>query len=175
MTSMDEAAVIAIAIAAVSAVAAAISALATRQAVERAHRPFVWPAISHATDGDTRILRIRLHNDGAGTAYEVRWSFGTLIETQPGEFDENREAAAVQASLTIRAIRPGESVPPEGSGWLDQAITLPPDDIGWILVRWTDAAGDRWEVSDQGPAASRVRPRRLRRRWWQLWRSPANW
>lgn len=172
---MDVAAVIAVAFAAVSSVAAAVSAVATRQSVDRAHRPFVWPAISHGTDGDTSILRVRLHNDGAGTAYEVRWSFGTLVETQEGQFVEDTEGAAGRASMAIRAIRAGESVPPQNSGWLDKEIRLPPDDIGWILVRWSDAAGVRWEVSDQGPATSRGRPRRLRRRKWQLWRTAADW
>jgi hypothetical protein len=172
---MDVAAVIAIGIAALSAVAAAVSAIATRQSVDRAHRPFVWPAISHGRDGDATVVRVRLHNDGAGTAYEVRWAFGTLAETQEGEFVEDSQGAAEQASMAIRAVRAGESVPPEDSGWLEKAIQLPPDDIGWILVRWSDAAGTRWEVSDQGPATSRGRPRRLRRWRWQLWRAPADW
>lgn len=171
IVNMDIVAAIAIAFASVSAVAAAVSAVATRQSVDRAHRPFVWPAISHGTDGEARILRVRLHNDGAGTAYEVRWSFGSLAETQGGEFVEARE----EASMAIRAIRAGESVPPEDCGWLDKEVQLPPDDIGWILVRWSDAGGLRWEVSDQGPATSRGRPRRLRRRKWQLWRAAADW
>jgi hypothetical protein len=172
---MDAVAAVVVAFAAVSAVAAAVSAVATRQSVDRAHRPFVWPAISHGSDGESRILRVRLHNDGAGTAYEVRWSIGTLAETQDEEFVEDSKGAAEQASMAIRAIRVGESVPPEGSGWLDKEVQLPPDDIGWILVRWHDAAGIRWEVSDQGPATSRGRPRRLRRWRWQLWRDPADW
>lgn len=135
----------------------------------------MWPAISHGTDGEARILRVRLHNDGAGTAYEVRWSFGSLAETQEGGFVEDSKGAAGQASMAIRAIRAGESVPPEESGWLDKEVQLPPDDIGWILVRWSDAAGVRWEVSDQGPATSRGRPRRLRTWKWQFWRAPADW
>lgn len=147
---MDIAAAVAIAFAAVSAIAAAVSAASMRQSVDRAHRPFVWPAISHGRDGEARVLRVRLHNDGSGTAYEVRWSFGTLAETQEGEFVEDRQGAAERASLAIRAIRAGESVPPEGSGWLEKEIQLPPDDVGWILVRWSDAGGIRWEVSDQG-------------------------
>lgn len=172
---MDVAAVVAVAFAAVSAIAAAVSAVATRQSVDRAHRPFVWPAISHGTDGDTSVLRVRLHNDGAGTAYEVRWSFGALMETQEGEFVEDSKGAAEQASLAVRAIRAGESVPPEDSGWLEKEVVLPPDDIGWILVRWSDAAGVRWEASDQGPATLRGRPRRLRRWGWQFWRAAADW
>jgi len=172
---MDVAAVVAVAFAAVSAIAAAVSAVATRQSVDRAHRPFVWPAISHDADGETSILRVRLHNDGAGTAYEVRWSFGALMESQEGEFVEDSKGAAEQASMAVRAIRAGESDPPGGSGWLDKKVRLPPDDIGWIVVRWSDAAGIRWEVSDQGPATSRGRPRRLRRWRWQFWRAPADW
>lgn len=168
-------ATVAIAIAAVSATAAAVSAIASRQSVDRAHRPFVWPAISHASEAGTRILRIRLHNDGAGSAFDVRWSFGTIIESGPLEYGENRDQMAREASLAIRAIRPGESVPPKSDGWLEKAAQLPPDDIGWIVVRWTDSGGTRWEASDQGPATMRKRPRRLRHWRWQLWRRRADW
>jgi hypothetical protein len=172
---MDVSTTIAIALAAGSAVAAAVSAVASRKSVERAHRPFVWPAIFHGSDGDTPVLRIRLHNDGAGVAYDVRWSFGTIVETSPGSYDEDRDEARQEASLAIRAIRPGESVPPEDHGWLEKEVALPPDDVGWILVRWSDSAGARWEVSDQGPAVLRGPPARLRRWRWQVWRDMRDW
>lgn len=170
---MMDSSTIAIGLAAVSAAAAAVSAVATKQSVERSHRPFVWPAISHGSDGGTRVLRVRLHNDGAGVAYDVRWSFGTIIESSPGTYDENREDAKTEASLAIRAIRPGESVPPRG--WLEKEVRLPPDDVGWILVRWSDAGGVRWEASDQGPAALRTPPRRLRKSCWEVWRPASDW
>lgn len=175
MGGMDAAVVIALALAAVSAIAAAVSAVSTRQSVERAHRPYVWPAISHDRDGDRRVLRVRLHNDGAGTAYEVRWSFQTLVESKEGEWTPDEQGAAKEASLAIRALRSGESLPPGDGKWLEKAVPLPPDEIGWFLVRWDDAAGVRWEVSDQGPAARQGRPHRLRRWWWQRWRWPADW
>lgn len=64
---------VAVAIAAVSAIASAASAYTNRQAVDRAHQAFVWPAMSRSRDPDGRdVLLVRLHNDGAGTAYDVR-------------------------------------------------------------------------------------------------------
>jgi hypothetical protein len=166
---------VAVLIAAVSAVASAISAYTNRQAMARAQRPFVWPAISHGSDPDgTRVLRIRLHNDGTGPAYDVRWSVGSLTESESGEVVDDAHFTKAHVSPVIRALRASEVLPPDES-WLEKAVALPEDDVWWVLVRWTDSAGARWELTEQGPSLLRFEPRRLRTWRWQAWRSPRDW
>jgi hypothetical protein len=46
---------------------------------------------------------------------------------------------------------------------------------GRWLVRWTDPARVRWELSEQGPTLLRSEPRRLRTWQWQLWRPKRDW
>jgi hypothetical protein len=171
-----EAETVAVAIAAISAIASAISAYTNRQSVDRAHRPFVWPAISHKGDPDgSHVLLVRLHNDGAGTAYDVRWSIATLMLDQNDNAVEDRLFEDEHVSQVIRAVRAGEILPPQDQGWLEKAVALPPDDVWWLLVRWTDAAGVRWEISEQGPSLLRAEPRRLRTWPWQVWRPKRSW
>lgn len=166
---------IAISIAAASAAASAVSAYTSRQAVERAHRPFVWPAIAHDNDDGQRVLKVRLHNDGPGTAFHVRYSMGSVTADQHDAVAEDTQLTKDAMSLVIRALKSGESSPIKDGHWLERALPMPPDDVGWVLVRWTDAAGARWEYSDQGPAAEGRRPRRLRTWTWQVWRPKRDW
>lgn len=171
-----EAETIGVGIAALAAASSAFSAYTSRQAVDRAHRPFVWPAISTGRDpGGPSVVRVRLHNDGQGTAYDVRWSVGTMMEAHDGSLEEDAAFTDEHVSSVIRAIRPGEVVPPQDSEWLEQAAALPGDDVWWVLVRWTDAARVRWELSEQGPTLLRSEPRRLRTWPWQLWRPSRDW
>jgi hypothetical protein len=58
---------------------------------------------------------------------------------------------------------------------LRRAVAMPPDDVWWLLVRWTDAAGLRWELSEQGPTLLRAEPRKLRTWGWQMWRPKRDW
>jgi hypothetical protein len=143
--------------------------------VDRAHRPFVWPAISHGRDGEQRILKVRLHNDGSGTAFDVRYSMGSVTVDQHDRVVEDAQLTKDAMSLVIRALKPGESNPEVDGQWLERALPLPHDDVGWVLVRWTDAGGVRWEYSDQGPATEAGRPRRLRTWSWQVWRPERDW
>lgn len=164
-----------VAVAAVAATASWLSAYTNRQAVDRAHRAFVWPVISHGLDQEgRRLLRVRLVNDGAGAAFDVRWSVGSVAETEHGRAVNDQRLTAQNVSLVIRAIRPGEAVPPEPN-WSELAIDLPPDDVWWVLVRWTDSARVRWERSDQGPALPESEPRRVRTWLWQVWRPQRDW
>jgi hypothetical protein len=164
-----------VAIAAAAATASWISAYISRQSVDRANRAFVWPAISHRLDNDGRhLLLVRFQNDGAGTAYNVRWSVGTVMDNRRGKTVNDHLWTAEHVSLVVRAVRPGEAVPPEPD-WLEHAITLPPDDVWWLLVRWSDSAQVSWERADQGPGLLESEPRRLRTWFWQIWRPKRDW
>jgi hypothetical protein len=87
-------------------VAGSISARASRQALTRAHRPFVWPELHIGSRSENGMFRIgvRLHNDGPGVVYEV----STGIERQ-GEPEVHREGRwpfrrrAMRASAAVRA------------------------------------------------------------------------
>lgn len=160
--------------AALSSGAAATSAYISRQAVDRAHRAFVWPTISFETDSAGRqVLRVQLHNDGPGTAYDVRWSVGTVTVTEQGDAAADHGLTLASASPVVRALRPAEACPPHD--WFRVAFTPPPDDVWSVLVRWTDAARVRWEVVEQGPATMRAEPRRVRTWRWQAWRPRRDW
>jgi hypothetical protein len=163
---------IAVGIAAVSATASAASAYASRQSVDRAHRAFVWPSIAHELDEAGRhILSVTLHNDGAGSAYDVRWAVGSVTANEKGKIIDDASLTADTISAVTRALRPGETLPA-----LKQAITLPEDDIWWVLVRWTDASRVRWQVGEQAPSRIlREEPRRLRTWRWQAWRPKRDW
>jgi hypothetical protein len=163
---------IGVAIAAVSATASAASAYASRQSVDRAHRAFVWPAIAHELDAaGHHILSVTLHNDGAGSAYDVRWAVGSVTANEKGKIIDDESLTADTISVVTRALRPGETLPA-----LKQAIALPEDDIWWVLVRWTDASRVRWQVGEQVPSRFlRADPRRLRTWRWQAWRPKRDW
>ena len=167
-------------IAALSAVAAWLSAANSRRAITLANRPFVWPAFTfkggHRVAGDKHWeLKARLHNDGPGVALDVRWSVHAPQSRKRRGVAAERQAASI-ASDPIRAMRSGESMPPVDGEWLGPIIAPFERDEPWdVVVRFSDAAGRRWEFSE--PASERrmahrprrVRWRRLRRRrgrWW---------
>jgi hypothetical protein len=149
---------IGVGIAAISAAASAVSAHASRTAVDRSHRAFVWPVISHTTDPEgRRVLRLRLHNDGPGAGYDVRWAVGSVTAGEHDNVVDDLRLTADTVSDVIRALRPEEVLPP--SDWFEKAIALPDDDIWWVLVRWTDASGARRDLSEQGPRVLADLPR----------------
>jgi hypothetical protein len=160
---------IGVAIAAIAAIASAVSASTSRLAVDRANQAFVWATISRASDGGQSLVRVRLHNEGPGVARDVRWSATTLTEVSADEWDVDDELILKNKSPLIRAMQPGESLPPEESGWLNLAFSPPEDDIWWVLVRWSDAARVRWERTEE-PSELRSRTRKLRTWFWQFWR-----
>lgn len=171
-----EAQTIGIGLAAASAAVSAFSAYTSRQAVDRSHRPFVWPTISQQRGHDGRtILSIRLHNDGSGTAFDVRWSLGSVTEGLRGKTVDDVRLIEDNVSRVVRALRPGEAHPALDAHPLERQVVLPADDVWWVLVRWTDAARVRWELTEQGPSLLRSEPRRLRTWRWQVWRSPRDW
>lgn len=160
---------IGIAIAAFSAAASAVSAYASRLAVDRANEAFVWATISYGSDGGQPLVRVRLHNEGPGVARDVRWSATALREIRPGKWEVDDDLAATNKSSLIRAMQPGESVPPEEHGWLDLPWRRPEDDVWWLVVRWSDAARVRWERSEE-PSEVRSHTRKLRTWGWHVWR-----
>jgi len=168
--------VVAVVVAAISAIASA--AFASRQSVDRAHRAFVWGEIEPHREA-TDPLRVRLRNDGPGVAYDVRWSVGS-IRPKPGtdweddKYESDDEMARRHRSHVKRALRAGDTHP-SADGWLERKGRLPDDDIWWVLVRWTDTAGVRWELTEQGPSMQSFGARRLRTHWWQRWRDESDW
>lgn len=164
--------------AAASAVAAAVSARTSRQAVTRANAPFVWPAITVLSEYGESVTRhvfgVRLHNDGPGVAFDVRFSV-SAAEHGSDEY----------VPPPIRAMRSGEQVPPHPEPQ-EQPIRnglyeypLPGKiDAGpwWVIVRYGDALGRRWQV--RGPLDPHVQldgPVRLRGRRLEVWRPPERW
>jgi hypothetical protein len=159
--------------------AAWLAATASREAVARTHRPFVWPEWVYEPSDDSSEpweWRVRLHNDGPGVALDVRWSVRVMfapphLSVYPEEEVRAKaeEETRRRASDPIRGLRPGESWP--HSGWLTG--TSPPGDIEWIAVRFTDSAGVRWEYNEplsEGLADPPRRLRKVRRRRSLQWR-----
>jgi hypothetical protein len=170
-------ATVATGLAAVSAVAAAISARSSHRAVTQAHTPFVWPSI--AVRGPAlgqHIIGVRLHNDGPGVAFNVR--FAVVSDHQ--DYSE-------YAIAPIPAVRPGEQIPPvrEPDPQVQPRIRddayehpLPGglDQSWWVLVRYSDALGRTWEIkAPLDPEGSIRSPSRLRSGLFDLWRSRILW
>jgi hypothetical protein len=182
MELTEAAVVVAAGAGAVSAAAAALSARASRQAVVRAHRPFVWAEI-HVVKGrrDDKmwLAKLRLHNDGPGAAFDVSAAVGphyVYERVRRHWWQVWSRTLSGYATPPIRAMRPGEAVPPRDSdeGLYELAIGSLED--WWVAVRYTDAAGVRWEFREPRSPESLARPaHRLRARWWQLWRRPLWW
>jgi hypothetical protein len=110
-----------IGIAAISAAVSAFSAYTSRQSVDRSHRPFVWPEISRKSADGREVLRVRLHNDGSGAAYDVRWSVGSVMEGRRGKIVEDARLTADNVSRVIRAFGPGE-IRPQMDGWNGRSL-----------------------------------------------------
>jgi hypothetical protein len=166
---------------AAGAVAAWLAATTSREAVARSHRPFVWPewTVEPAEESEEKrqAWLVRLHNDGPGVALDVRWS----VEGAAQYPEQYETTAADLASEPIRGMRPGMSVPPiedpPGHLLARWRRVLPfVGDIEWVVVRFTDSAGVRWEYAEPWEPGTLADPaRRLRRvriyksRTWQWW------
>jgi hypothetical protein len=161
-----------------SAFAAAVSARSSRQAVTRSNAPFVWPALRIGSrDSGVFSFYVRLHNDGPGVAFNVRFTVRT------------REDEHGYVIPPIRAMRSGEVVPPHPEpqeqpirdaedGSREYAVAGPRslDAPSWVVVRFSDALGRRWEVAAPAdPHDALLGPRRLRARRFQVWRRHENW
>jgi hypothetical protein len=158
--------------------AAWLAASASRTAVARTHRPFVWPDWDRDYNQDEGQYewRVRLHNDGPGVALDVRWS--VWVEQPPEEMggppnDDAEDQLRRAASEPIRGMRPGESFPRDA--WLTR--TSDTGAIEWVVVRFTDSAGVRWQYNDPWDVGTLADPlRRLRKvrgyrsLRWRLWR-----
>ena len=147
---------------AVAAGAAAVAAFISRATVERADYAFVWAEVTQdqpGPDAQTQRLRVQLHSDGPGIALDVRWSLGGPWEPGRSAYRRAQEEVAARATPAIRALSPGVSRP-----WVSVADArdgseldalygptqcyVPDDDAWWVLVRWSDSAGRRWEFSE---------------------------
>jgi hypothetical protein len=163
-----------------SAVAAFQAARATRDTATRSNLPFVWvePTISRepaievvrdsagheygqeSQDFEAVTIRPRLRNDGPGMAQDVRWSIYRPHEADPWwlrgavrrfkQSDPRGQAeTAASASKAIRAMQGGATEDAE-----PMTIHLLADEPWFIVVRYTDTAGKRWEFSESGDARS---------------------
>jgi hypothetical protein len=159
--------------AAFSATAAWVSAWNSRKAVARAHAPFVWPSfgIRSRDQGSwtQHSVRVRLHNDGPGVAYGVRFSLDYLS----GSPDQPHDASDRYVIPPIPAMRSGEVMPPGGESEIvhgDEFVVAGPAKLNqpWsVVVRFADGAGQEWEVRAPSDPEARVQgPRQLRKRWW---------
>jgi hypothetical protein len=77
---------------------------------------------------------------------------------------------------TIPALRGGETLPPTRCEELSIGTHTAGDDLFSVVVRWTDTAGQRFElVAPQDPHQLTRSPRKLRRRRLHFWRPDAAW
>lgn len=62
----------------------------------------------------------------------------------------------------------GESLPPSDGEWMGPiAATIGPSDPWWIVVRYSDCAGQRWQFVEPGNQRELAqRPRRIRNADW---------
>jgi hypothetical protein len=172
-------------------VAAAFAARMSRAAVERDHLAFVWAEVTDERPDPVvsrRRIRVRLHSDGPGVALDVRWSLGGPWHGRKAYWRAQEEVAG-RATPAIRALRPGSSHPDSRAiadakdeaaiealyGSTEQYIQDDGDDPWWVLVRWSDSAGRRWEFSESSEGRvlarppTKVRSRPLTwRPWWAL-------
>jgi hypothetical protein len=148
--------------AAAGAAAAWRSASASQRAVARAHTPFVfpdWRFPKGSGENEDYEWQVQLHNEGPGIALDVRWSFAIPEWASRGDRERETLRSRALASEAIRALRPGES-----SGWLSQSLPdLVTTEDWYMLVRYTDSSGVRWEYLE-ATASELARPvRRLRK------------
>jgi hypothetical protein len=120
-------------------------------------------------DGPQTVVWVRLHNDGPGLAQDV-----VAARYEPS--GPNAEWLVQDGTPVVRAMRGGETLPPVDQAELSLGVHAAGDDVWSAAVRWTDTAGQRWELNAPQDARGLARrPTRLRRRWWQRWREPADW
>jgi hypothetical protein len=159
------------ALAAASAAAAWRSSFIAREAATRNNLAFVWPVVRIKSDGPHTVVFVRLHNDGPGLAQDV-----VAARYEPSG-EDGKEWAVQDRTPVVRALRTGESLPPaEGNDGMALGVHVWGDDVWAVAVRWTDTAGQRWELlAPQDPEALTSSPRRLRRAGWQRWRPSGDW
>lgn len=160
-----------------AAVASAVSAWFAGRAIERAHAPLVWPSIDiHlGVPQPPHAVRVRLHNDGSGTAFNVRFAIGT-----PGDLDD---VIALNDTSPIPAMREGAIVPPSAAANPeivrdDHFHMAAPEDLRsdwYVVVRYEDSLSRRWEVRASADPNGFVSPRRLRCHWFQFWWPGESW
>lgn len=155
-----------------AAIFAAVSAATSRAAVERANLAFVWPKFwayhpDEWDQGGHGVGSVVLNSDGAGVALDVRWSL--LFEPAPGRsaWRQAEAETASTASPVVRALRPGERAPSKGPGFEREVDPKRLEGRWWVVVRWSDSAGRRWEFKEgDGEQALAGRPKRVRRPCW---------
>lgn len=152
---------IGIGLAAVGAGAAAVSASFSARAVALSHRPYVYGERAPLT---MVVGQVRLHNDGPGTAVEVRFRVGAP-GVEPTDWSE-----------PVRAMQPGEVLPPEGGG-VEFTMEIPAgvngghSDSWYVETEFNDIRGARWQLrNERGNANAAASLRRMRTGWLDLWR-----
>ena len=165
----------------VAGIAAAFAAFMSFAATERTNFAFVWAELffdSPDPDSQRSRLRVQLHSDGPGIALDVRWSIGEPHESDRRAYRQAEEATADSATSVVRALRPGKSHPalaPDDAEsdalakahYERTARTVDREEPWWVLVRWSDSAGRRWEFAEAsaGPRARSSSNHRSRVAW----------
>ena len=110
-------------------------------------------------------VRVKLHSDGPGTAFDdvscsIDPDLAPSVFRYPHRIFGRRTLSGV-ATPPIRSMRPGVVFPATEGDDPDRRFTLTlvkPGDAWWAVVRWTDAAGVRWESTrPSDPRRSRCR------------------
>jgi hypothetical protein len=154
MTGVD----IGVGLAAIGAIAAAVSARAAARGVALDHRPYVYgepQSASREPDeprSAPRRIAVRLHNDGPGTAVEVRWRI-VAAGCEPTEW-----------TTPIRAMQPGETHPPDENSE-PPSMQLPERAVDWYVEsEYGDIRGARWRLRNDRVNLSK--PATSKRVWW---------
>lgn len=146
-------------LAAIGAAAAAISARASTRNVALSNRPYVYGERGYSSSEQS--YAVRLHNDGAGVAREVRFRING-DETDPTDWSD-----------PVRGMPPGATTPPpEEDGFLvEPPRTAEGLSTDWFIeTEYSDATGTRWRLrNDRSDARRSAVVRRVRTRRYQLW------
>jgi hypothetical protein len=161
----------------VSAVAAAVSARTNLRSVRRANLPLVYGEPGYgrkpggyrneeeAANAPVTDVFVVLHNDGPGTAIEVR----CCLRTTSGDWQSDPIDA-------IRAMRPGESVPADSGFRFSPPWREDSKRTSWgVATRFRDTDGGGWETFNQRFPPGGLTTQRLRSSRWQVRRAKTDW
>jgi hypothetical protein len=163
---------ITVVVAAGGALAAAVSARSSARGVALSHRPYLYgegsvSAYEERSGSSATVVSVRLHNDGPGTAVEVRWRVVAAGDRPPD-----------WAPDPIRAMQPGEVLPPEGRAPMSMRLPIGVDGqaSGWYIeTEFSDIRDARWRLTnDRGTPAAPARPKRVKTGRLDVWRLPSD-
>lgn len=168
---------IGIAIAAISASASAASAFISKRSSDRSLHAVMRASLTSLESAAGPEIQLQLHNDGLGTAYAVACAIRTVsVDDQDREHYHDAFPRGSKRPL-VRRIDPRHEYPADQL--YGTKLNWPEDDIFWVVIRWTDATGLRWELVEHGITQLDQPIQRLRapgwKDHWRFWRDAADW